>query len=901
MNPKQSFYILDGTYYVFRAFYAMGRMTNSKGMPTNALFAFTNMLLNVIRDQKPDFLVVCFDPPGGSFRDELYPDYKANRDAPPEDLIPQFPWFRTLVTALNIPVVEVPGFEADDAIATLVGAAERGGLAVTVLSGDKDLSQIVDDDTVLFDSMRDKRVDVGAVKERFAVGPELVPDVLGLAGDTSDNIPGVPGIGEKTAGQLIAEFGSLENLLANIDRVSGAKRKENLAQFADQARLCKVLATVRRDVPIAFDREHWRLKAPDFKAFDSVAAELGFTRFPQMVRELFADASRAQSFSHAADFDYQTIDTLDGLDAAIAAIRTAGVLSFDLETTSIDPMSAEIVGFALAWRPGAGVYVPVAHRSLLETRAQLDRAEVLARLKPLLLDPDLPKVGQNVRYELVILRRHGVELDGVLMDTMLAAYVIDPTKRRYNLDALAIEFLQHRNISFSDVAGSGASQKGFDEVSIDEATRYAAEDADVTLRLAQKLGPQLDGTPLRALHDTMELPLTRVLATMETTGIRVDPDQLGVLRREFNDRLLIIEQQIYAAAGRKFSIHSPKQLSEILFEDLKLPAKKKTQTGSSTDQSVLEALAPLHPLPALILEYRQLAKLVSTYIDALPRMIRADTGRVHTSFHQTVASTGRLSSSDPNLQNIPIRSVEGKRIREAFVPEAGWVLFGGDYSQIELRVLAHLSEDPVLVDAFRRGVDIHRRTAAEVFGVADDAVTSDQRAAAKTINFGLIYGMGAQRLSGELGISMASAKEYIQRYFERIAGVKPYFEGVVEAARRLGYAETMYGRRRPIPELASGRGGDAALGERLAVNTPVQGSAADLIKVAMIRIDQELREAGLRTRMLLQVHDELVFEAPPDEVDGAMALVRQAMEHVAELRVPLKVELAKGPNWALLK
>ncbi len=894
MSEQERLYILDGSYYVFRAFFAMGRMTNTAGMPTN-------MLLNIVRDERPEHLVVCFDPPGGSFREQIYPDYKAHRDAPPEDLVPQFPWFRRIVQALNIPCLEVPGFEADDVIATLVKKGERTGLRATVLTGDKDLFQIVDHDTELFDSMRGKRVDVAAVLERFQVDPARVPDVLGLAGDSSDNIPGVPGIGEKTAGQLIAQFGDLETLLASVDQVSGTKRRENLATYAEQARLSKQLATVREDVPVAFDRDHTRLSAPDFHAFDSLCAELGFNRFPQMVRELFAEASRETSLSSAGDFDYRTINDESALDAALAAIRAAGRLSFDLETTGTDPLEAEIVGFALAWTPGQGVYVPVAHAGLFQQVPQLPRELVLERLRPLLEDAALPKLGQNVRYELLVMRRYGIEIAGFAMDTMLAAYVLEPTRRRYNLDVLALEYLGHRNIAYSDVAGSGAQQKRFDEVPIDEATRYAAEDADVTLRLADLLAERLEGTPMRAVHDEIELPLARVLADMEQTGIRVEPAMLDELRREFTARLLAIEDRIYAAAGRRFTIHSTQQLGAILFDELGLPAKKKTKTGVSTDQSVLEGLRDLHPLPGLILDYRQLAKLLSTYIEALPRMIRPSTGRVHTSFHQTVAATGRLSSADPNLQNIPVRSDEGRRIREAFVPEPGWVLLGGDYSQIELRILAHLSEDPVLTAAFVDGADIHRRTAAEIFDLDERDVTSKQRAAAKTINFGLIYGMGAHRLASELGISRAEATEYIERYFSRIAGVQPYFDRLIAGARENGWVETMFGRRRPIPELSSGRGGDAALGERLAVNTPIQGTAADLIKLAMLRVDRDLRAAGLRTRMLLQVHDELVFECPPDEVERARDLVRTAMEQVVSLRVPLLVELSAGPSWAALK
>jgi len=898
MAERETLYVLDGSYYIFRAFYAIRGMTNAKGMPTNGLFAFTNMLLNLIRDERPNYLVVAFDPSGGSFREEMYPEYKANRDDPPEDLVPQFPWFRTIVESFNIPILEVPGFEADDAIGTLVRKAELGGFDVTILSGDKDLYQLLDESTVMVDTMRDKRVDLDAVKERFQVGPEGVADVLGLAGDTSDNIPGVPGIGEKTAGKLIAEFGSVENLLQNIDKVSGKKRKENLTNFAEQAILSKKLATIRTDVPIPFDLDAYRLSAPNFDAFETICDELNFTRFRRVLRELFEEESREEVFTSAAENEYVCVMDLGELDAAIAEIREAGRFAFDLETTSTDPLDAEIVGLSLAWKPNHGIYVPVAHRDLAALN-QPALKDVLARVGPLLEDPDLPWFGQHAKYELTILARHGLTPRGLQTDTMLAAYLLDPNSRRYNLDALARHFLGHRNISYSDVAGTGRKQKRFDEIPIDIATPYAAEDADITLRLADVIGEKLDDAELRELHDRIEVPLTYVLSKMERTGIRVDTDFLGELQTEFAGRIDTLVTEIHEAAGREFTVNSPKQLSEILFDELELPVQKKTKTGYSTDQSVLEALAPMHPLPQLVLDYRQLAKLQSTYVEALPKLVRGD-GRVHTSFNQAVAATGRLSSSDPNLQNIPIRSDEGRRIREAFVPEPGWVLFGGDYSQIELRVLAHMSGDPVLVDAFCNGDDIHARTAAEIFEVPLDEVTKDQRGAAKTINFGVIYGMGPQRLARSLDISMNEARDFIDRYFARVSGVQPFFTDLVKAATADGYATTMVGRRRPIPEL-QGRGRAYNLGERLAINTPIQGSAADLIKLAMIEVDERLAASGLQTRMLLQVHDELVFECPPDEAEASMALVKDAMEGIMDLKVPLKVDLSQGANWAVLK
>jgi DNA polymerase-1 len=897
---QKTLYILDGTYYVFRAFYAVRGMTNASGMPTNGLFAFTSMLLNLIRDHQPDHLAVAFDPPGPTFRNDMYAEYKANRSETPEDLIPQFPYFRRIVESLRIPVVEVPGYEADDAIATLCRHAGRDGLRVIVLSGDKDLSQLVDEHTTLYDSMRDKTVDLAAVLERFQVGPERVPDVLGLAGDTSDNIPGVPGIGEKTAGQLIAEFGDLESLLANLDRVSGNKKRENLTQFADQARLSKTLATVCDTVPITFDLEAFAMCPPDFDAFDALCAELDFNRFRSQLRELFPESSRETALSTASAFDYQTIDTREGLDATIAALRAAGRFAVDLETTSVDPLDAEIVGVALAWQAGRAVYLPVAHRADLFT-PQLPRELVLSALRPLLEDPTIAKVGQHAKYEMAVFARYGITLAGVSMDTMLAAYLLDPNKRRYGLDALAAEFLGHRTIGYEDVAGSGKDQKSFADVGIPEATQYAAEDADVTLRLGDRFEGEMKDGPLLPLLRDIEIPLTHVLARMETAGIRVDLAFLGALSEEFKGRIEQAEAEVYSAAGRSFTINSPKQLATVLFEDLRLPVQRKTKTGPSTDQEVLDALGAMHPLPGLITRYRELTKLLSTYVDALPRMVRADTGRVHTDFNQAVAATGRLSSSNPNLQNIPIRTVEGRRIRRAFIPADGWLLLGGDYSQIELRVLAHLSGESSWIEAFQAGQDIHRRTASEVFGIPMDQVTSSQRSAAKTINFGIIYGMGAQRLAAELGIPREEARAYIDRYFERVSGVRRFFDDRIEQARRTGYAETITGRRRPIPELMGGQARNVALGERLAQNTPIQGSAADLIKVAMVRLDAALQKQGFRARMLLQVHDELLLEVPPDELTAVTELVRTTMENVWQLSVPLTVELAHGANWAELK
>ena len=948
MENGNTFYILDGSYYVFRAFYALQSLSNSKGMPTNGLYAFTSMLLNVIRDHRPTHLVVTFDPPGDTFRHTLYEDYKANRDSPPEELAVQMPHFRRIVKALNIPCLEVPGYEADDVIGTLVRSPLRAGKDVVVLTGDKDLYQLVDAQTRLLDSMRGKEVDVAAVFERFQVGPERVADVLALSGDTSDNVPGVPGIGEKTAGKLIAEFGYVDALLGRIGEVSGVKRRENLSAHAEQTRLSLKLVTIATDVPLSVDEADLALSAPNYEAFDALCAEFEFGRFPRQVREIFprvvaggvpaaepalapppgatpaavpllADGRNGELFplddAPSGDVaeptgtqgaarvvrDYRLVWTREELASVVDEMRSSGRFALDLETTSLNPLDAAIVGVSVCARAGRAYYIPVGHLDMLSTSPQLPLDEVLDALRPLLEDASFEVICQNGSYELRVFQKYGITLQALRFDTMLAAWLLEPNRRRHGLDALAVEYLQESTILYTEVCGSGKKQITFDQVPVEQALAYAAEDADMTLRLADYLLPRLREHQLDGLLFEMELPLSRVLAKMETEGIRVEPATLRGLSEEFTARLADIEREIYDVAGHEFLISSPTQLRVVLFEELGLPVIKRTKTGPSTDQDVLEKLSEEHELPRLIVDYRHLAKLRSTYVDALPELIHPQTGRVHTSFNQAATSTGRLSSSDPNLQNIPVRSEDGRRIRRAFVPREGWVLLAGDYSQIELRMLAHMSGDPVLVGAFQKGEDIHRRTASEVFGVALDAVTSDQRAAAKAINFGLIYGMGARRLASELGISQGEASRYIEQYFERIARVKPFLDGLVKSALEKGYAETIAGRRRPLPELFSSQKMMRAMGDRLAMNAPIQGSAADLIKVAMIRIQARIDEEGLSSRMLLQVHDELVFESPASEVDRLEALAKEEMEQAWSLSVPLLVEFERGPNWAELE
>lgn len=922
MSAPETLYVLDGSYYIFRAFYALRSLSNSKGMPTNGLFAFTRMLLNVIRDQAPEHLIVTFDPPGKTFRHEMYEPYKANRESPPDELRAQMPHFRRIVKALNIPVLEVPGFEADDVIGTIVRSKTREGVNVVVLTGDKDLYQLVDEHTTLVDSMRDKHVGIDEVVERFQVGPEGVAAVLALAGDTSDNVPGVPGIGEKTAGKLIKEFETVENLLANIDAVSGKKRKENLHNFADQARLSLDLVTIKTDVPFELTREQMAIEAPDFAAFDALCAEFEFNRFPDVLREIFSESAEEYVAENKVETAYIAIRTPEAFDALMKEIKTAKRFALDLETTSLDPLDAEIVGISISTQANAAAYIPVGHRhpasdkqlalggvldddtenaadDLLPDQLPLDH--VLDALRPVLEDDSYEMIAHNGGYEVRVFERYNITLHALQVDTLLASFLVDPNRRRHGLDPLAIGLLGKTALTFEDVAGRGKKQVTFDFVDIELAIRYACEDADYTLQLADLFLPQLKALGMHDMLYNLEVPLSKVLAGMEQEGVCVDTEFLHGLSEEFGAELARLEEEIYDIAGEEFLISSPKQLRVVLFETLGLPVLKKTKTGPSTDQSVLEQLAEEHPLPQRILDYRHFAKLKSTYVDALPALVHPKTGRVHTHFNQAVVPTGRLSSSNPNLQNIPVRSSDGRRIRRGFVPRDGWVLIGGDYSQVELRVLAHMSEDPVLIEAFVNGEDIHRRTASEIFGCAQDAVTSEQREAAKVINFGLVYGMGVRRLAGEIDVSTKEAQEYMDLYFERLPRVKPFFDTVIEHARTEGYIETLGGRKRGIAGITSGNRRFAAQAERVAMNAPIQGGAADLIKVAMVRIDARLRNEGFQSKLLIQVHDELLFEAPPEEVEALEAMAREEMENVQELRVPLKVDFVRGKSWADLE
>ena len=893
-RPAGPVFLIDGQSYIYRAFYAVRGLTNSEGLPTNAIFGVVNMLHRIRDEHAPSHLGMVLDAPGKNFRHTAYPEYKANRASMPEELRAQIPHIKAVVGAYRIPILELAGYEADDIIATLATRWERAGAEVVIVSGDKDLMQVVSDRVTMLDTMQDKRIGHAEVHAKFGVEPGRVVEVQALMGDPTDNIPGVPGVGEKTAIKLIAEWNDLDSVLENGAAIKG-KLGERVREHADLARLSKTLATLDRDVPLSVSVDDLAVTEPDRSRLRELFGTFEFRRLLDALDTEGAPSGTSEEEASAAApaGRYETVRTPAQLAAVVQAVRAAGTFCLDTETTALEAIDAELVGVALAVEEERAWYVPVAHAA--DDAPQLDRETVLEAIRDLLADDSLTLVGQNLKYDLTVLANYGVRSANRLADTMLASYLLNPAQR-HNLDALAQEHLGYAMLSYSTVTDD--AEKNFADVAVADATRYAGEDADITLRLAHRLLPRLENEGMAALFSEVETPLIPVLVEMERTGIRVDPAVLAGLSDEFGGKLHRLEEEIHALAGESFNIASPKQLQHILFDKLELPPVKKTKTGPSTDQSVLERLADKHPLPEKILAYRGFAKLRSTYVDALSKLIRADTRRVHTSFNQSVAATGRLSSTNPNLQNIPIRTEEGRRIRTAFVPALGWTLLSADYSQIELRLLAHISRDPVLTEAFRTGQDVHARTAAEIFDTDMDAVTSEQRREAKTINFGIIYGMGAQRLARTLRIPFKTAQEYIAQYFARYQGIKTYMDEVVASAREYGYVTTLRGRRRYVPDLHSKSSQLLSAAERVAINTPIQGTAADIIKLAMLAIAARLRTSGLRARMLLQVHDELLFEVPEDETDRVGALVRESMEQVMPIEVPLRVDVGSGHNWA---
>ncbi|UXM95265.1 DNA polymerase I [Bartonella sp. HY329] len=985
MDKNSHLFLVDGSGYIFRAFHALPPLTRkSDGLPVGAVAGFCNMLWKLVRDSRetsvgdaPTHFAVIFDYSSATFRKEIYPEYKANRSAPPEELIPQFGLIRQATQAFNLPCIEKEGFEADDIIATYAKQASDVGARVTIVSSDKDLMQLVNDHVGLYDGMKDRHIDVSAVIEKWGVGPEKMVDLQALMGDSTDNVPGIPGIGPKTAAQLIEQFGNLDNLLAKADEIPQKKRRENIIEFADQARLSRELVKLCDTVPLDIDLDGLFLEAENGPKLIAFLKALEINTLTRRVAEATnCDASAISpatldiewgNKAHGPDLDVdetegknagqgdlfgepiaktpvETIINANGdpifsfaqlaeekrLEAASSKIIyedyttirdeailkqwldqaiDQGFMAFDTETTALDPMVAELVGFSIALAPNKSAYVPLNHisgkKDLLSSGVvenQLDQNIALALLKPVLEDSSVLKIAQNMKYDWLVMHQHGIDITA-FDDTMLLSYVLDSGAFSHGMDALSERWLGHKPISYKDVTGSGKSSISFAEVDIEKASQYAAEDSDITLRLWQVLKTQVDANALARVYQRLEQPLVTVLAKMEERGILVDRQILSRLSGEFAQKAAGIEDEIYKLAGEKFNIGSPKQLGDILFDKMGLPGGAKTKTGQwSTSVQVLDELALSgHELPSKIVEWRQLSKLQSTYTDALPNFINKKTGRVHTNYAMAATSTGRLSSSEPNLQNIPVRTKEGRQIRTAFIAGEGNVLLSADYSQIELRVLAHVADIPQLKKAFANGLDIHAMTASEMFGVPIDGMPSETRRRAKAINFGIIYGISAFGLANQLGISREEASQYIKTYFERFPGIRDYMEDTKEFARNHGYVEDIFGRRAHFPEIKSSKAQIRAFNERAAINAPIQGAAADIIRRAMIRMDDALLNNNLSAKMLLQVHDELIFELPIDESDKTIKVVKDIMENAAmpavNLSVPLQVDARTAKNW----
>jgi len=874
-SDRKTLYVVDGSNYLYRAFYAIRELSNSRGLPTNAVYGFTNMLLKLLRERRPDYLVITFDLKGPTFRHEAYEQYKATRKATPDALVAQIPYIKEIIRGFNIPILEQQGTEADDLIGTLACRYAGEGMEVVIVSGDKDMMQLMTPEIIMIDTMTDRTYDVAAVRARFGVDPEKVPDILGLMGDQSDNIPGIPGIGPKGAQRLIEEHGSIDEIIRNTERLRNPKLRESVRTYGDQALLSRDLARIRTDVPLDLDLEEARLREPDREALARIFRELEFS-------SLLREFSPEENFGETS---YPLLETPESVAAFLSPLKAGGRLVLEMILSGSEPMRAEPVGLALGPAPGEAGYVP------------LNTASLLPALSPFLADPNITLVGHDLKPVLIVLSRCGLEVAGPAVDTMVAAYILNPARRGLELSEVVQDHLHRQVEPLRKLSGNGAQAQPLPSLPPERLRDFACRRVEAIGELASVLGEKMEEAGLRTLFDSVEMPLVAVLAAMEERGVLLDLKLLQEMSQELDHLLSLSEGKIYDLAGEQFNISSPKQLQAILFDKLHLPRGKKTKGGYSTDVEVLSVLALTHELPAEILAYRSMAKLKSTYVDALPALINPRTGRIHTSYNQTVAATGRLSSSNPNLQNIPIRTLEGKRIRQAFIAQPGWLLVAADYSQIELRVLAHLSEDPVLIDAFNAGEDIHSRTAADVFGVFPEMINAEMRRQAKVINFGVLYGMSAFGLSRELGIPQKQAQAYIDGYFKKYSGVKAYLDGILSQARERGYVTTLLARRRYLPEINSGNQAVRQLAERMAINAPIQGTAADLIKMAMLRIASLLKERGLKSAMTMQVHDELVFEAPREEKEALMNLVRQEMEGVVQLKIPLKVEIAAGQNW----
>ncbi|KJG56117.1 DNA polymerase I [Photobacterium kishitanii] len=915
--PENPLILIDGSSYLYRAYHAAPNFTNSDGEPTGAIYGVVNMLRSMLRQFSTDRIAVIFDAKGKTFRDDMYPEYKANRPPMPEDLRGQIEPLHAVIKAMGLPLISISGVEADDVIGTLATQASKQGMPVLISTGDKDMAQLVDQNVTLINTMTDVVMDPAGVVDKFGIGPELIIDYLALMGDKVDNIPGVPGVGEKTAKALLTGIGSLDSLYANLDDIAplgfrGSKTMaKKLLDNKEAAYMSYKLATIKLDVELELAPEQLCKGVPDTDALTELFGKLQFRRWLTEMLDgsdgrIVADESAATATTEpkiiAPTIDrsgYETVLDEASFNNWLTQLKNADVFAFDTETDGLDYMTANLIGVSFAVEEGKAAYVPVAH-DYLDAPAQLDRDWVLAQLKPLLEDENLAKVGQNLKFDASIIARYDIDMQGIKFDTMLESYVYNSVVGRHDMDSLALRYLEHKNISFEDIAGKGKKQLTFNQIDLEQAGPYAAEDADITLRLHNALYPKVAADEkLKKVFETIEMPLVPVLSRMERTGVYIDSMLLGAQSIELAQRLDEIEKLAYELAEQEFNLSSPKQLQAILFEKMGLPVIKKTPSGTpSTNEEVLQELALDYPLPKLLLEYRGLAKLKSTYSDKLPKMVNAVTGRVHTSYHQTGTVTGRLSSSEPNLQNIPVRNPEGRRIRQAFVAKPGYKILAVDYSQIELRIMAHLSGDPALLDAFRHGKDIHAATAAEILGLAIDDVSTEQRRRAKAINFGLIYGMSAFGLAKQLDMGRNEAQDYMNVYFERYPGVLEYMESTRNSAAEQGYVETLFGRRLYLPDIKARNGLRRKAAERAAINAPMQGTAADIIKLAMIAVDEWVQQQPQgQVSLLMQVHDELVFEVEESALDTVTVKVRQLMEQAATLAVPLIAEAGYGDNW----
>ncbi|MFQ5597835.1 MAG: DNA polymerase I [Nitrospiria bacterium] len=872
----KQFYVIDGSGYIFRAYYAIRELSNSAGLPTNAVYGFTQMLLKIIRDKKPDYLAIAFDESGPTFRHESYKDYKADRAPMPDPLSQQIPYIHKMVTAFQIPLLKNSGLEADDLIGALAKKGEAAGLEVVIVTGDKDMYQLITPKVTVYDSMKDKLHTEATIKERFGIAPNQIVEMMGLMGDKVDNIPGVPGIGEKTAVSLIKTFGSIDNLLEHLNEVKKPKLRQSLEKEQDNARLSRELATIQVDCPVEFDLKKLETQSPDLAQIIPLCKELEFSS----LLNAFVPLEALES-----EDDYRVLDEA-GLADLGQTIQAEGAFAFAFLTDQAGAMSEKALGLAISTTPGTGHYLP------LPVSGKIPKA-----FGALFASKSIVKIGYDLKDARMLLHRIDIALEGKNFDAHLAAYLLNPGRRDQSLESVALETLQAHLPPLNRKDDAPVAEKAI-RLGGDTPAGTLCRHAEALCRLGKALGDALAAQSLTTLFEKVEMPLVAVLSDIEETGVRIDLKQLAAMSQELEKKLAALEKTIYTLAKGEFNINSPKQLAEILFERLELTPIKKTKTGYSTNEEVLKQLAVEHPLPAEILNSRQLTKLKSTYIDALPKLVNPKTGRVHTQLNQTVAATGRLSSKNPNLQNIPIRGDLGRRIRETFIAAPGNVLLSADYNQVELRILAHLSDDPKLIESFRIGEDIHTRTAIEIFGLDKDDITAEMRRAAKAVNFGILYGMSAFGLSNNIGVSLQESKRYIDLYFENYRGVKAYIDRSLKDATEKGYVTTLFNRRRHIPELASGNSFTRGVGERLAINTPVQGSAADIIKLAMISIWQWMQDQNLESRMTLQIHDELLFDVPEKEVDLMKKEVAERMENVISLKVPITVDVGVGLNWS---